>query len=678
MYKSYVHPHPRQSLAIGGLQPRRRSLDPYGEFLTHRYRREPYELEHRTPRRHYSEPPQPSYNSAKPKTIDQATVEIVKHIDNNKDAISEDLRLERKRCARIVATDLSGVLRHSAQLFDRLFFKGALHHHVKLNLDDRKGEISADCSGKTKVAPDGTGTTVILCLPQLQAVFTKKGPRTGTDHAYATLLHQLIHAYFMVACGIQNDGKDPDGRLKHGEHFGCLMYKIKDIFLKSGDPIPLDFGHTLPMPTRRAAMGEPVRDALYHTNNYRANSKYCTECSKNVEVIKEEKITDWYKKKCIKAVDPDIFEFDFENDTVDSKPSSKCGDKKDWVEIVHSKKAYKLDRKALGFQHLKKKFEGDKRKLDIASWVDLDVFKSLMSFLIQGFWSPDLSNVQNGTKGPPLLLEYQPNAQKRVQHDIAVYQLGACLGIDDLRFKALHRLSHHHFTHESGHDIMRAIYYDAPSPVDEALRSWVREFLKRHREPKAGYSPIDLSNWKILQTDIVFQAGFFGSGSGKMKDDMDKAEIDLRRMVEEAADPYTTHICTAHCTWSNCLFQYQRVFPSQRHGSLITHPNAPPPPPPPPPATFIPLRIPLSQHQSIPTYSTTAYGPHPHIPPPASWSHVKQQRDYSWRAQDPVGQWYILERDMERWMPIFPSESSYNVRLHYDDPYIGEFCDDRY
>jgi hypothetical protein len=667
----FSHPHPKQPLVIGALQHRRRSLDQYGDLLARRYRREPYELEQRIARRHYSEPPQPSYKSGKVKSLDEATIEIVKHIDSYKDVISATIRHERKQFMR-KAADLSGVLRHWARVFDGLFFKGALHHHVRLNLDDKKGEIFPDCGGKTKVSPDATGTTVILCLSQLQAVFQRKGTGIGTDYAYATLLHQLIHAYFMVTCGIQNDGKDPDGRLKHGEHFGCLMYKIRGVFSECGAPIPLDFGHSLPVGPRRAAMIEPTRDALYRINDCRNTRKYSTECPRDVEVIKEDKINDWYKKKCIKAVDPDIFEFNFDNGTVDSKPSSKCGNKKDWVELVHSKKSYKLDRKALGFPYLKKKFEDDKRKLDIPSWVDLEVFQSLMSFLIRGEWSPDLSDVQNGTEGPPLLLKNYHNAMKHVQHDIAVYQLGCCLHFDDLKRHALTRLTNHHFTHESGHDIVRAIYYDAPSPADEPLRTWAREFFKRHSEPQPGSKPIDCSNWKVLQDDIVFRARFSGSGYGNMKSDMNKAETELRKMEDEVPtpiDPYATHVCTAHCTYVNCLMTYYRVYPQQRHHTLA-------PPPPPPPATYIPPPTyvpPLPPHQSAITYPASTY-PRPHIAPPASLSHPNQQSDYSWIAKDPAGRPYILESHMERWMPYYPD----NPYRHDYDSCISGCCEREY
>jgi hypothetical protein len=503
----YLHPLQRQlPLTLGALQRRRRSLDPYGDLVVRRYRREPYDLEHRLARRHYSEPPS-SKDSDKPKTVDEATVDIVKHIDKERNMIWADINRLRGQLLRKIEEDLPEVVKFSARFFDQLFFQGSLRNHVKLLPKDNKRELPADCGGKTKIAPDGTNVTVILSLPPLQYMVEKSGARAGLNHAWAAILHQLIHAYFMVVCGIQNDGKDPDGRLKHGEHFGCLMYKILDVF--NGAAIPLNFGHSLPF-SRRTAMIEPTREALYRNNGYGNARKFSTHCSRNVQVITKEKIDEWYKKKCLKAVDPDIYIFNFDTDTLDAKPRSKCGDKKDWVELVHSKKPYKLDRKAKFFACVKKKFEDDKRKLDMPSWVEVDVLKSFIHFLVSGDWDPDASEFQNGTHGPPLLLEYSHTAEKNVQHDIAMYQLGCCLQIENLKRVALTRLSCHHFTYESGHEIVRAIYCDPPIPPDQGLRNWAKSFFQRHSKPKPGSHPIDSSNWKILENDIVFQAGYFG------------------------------------------------------------------------------------------------------------------------------------------------------------------------
>ncbi|KAE9973376.1 hypothetical protein EG328_004438 [Venturia inaequalis] len=462
----YLPGLPRHSAALGPSQHRRRSLDLYGEVLARRYRREPYDPEQRLARRHYSEPFHTSPTSDKPKTVDEATVTIVKHIENSKDGIWREIRANRRALSQEPDPNLVHFLRDSARMFDRLFFDNALHKHVRLILDDPREEIVPGHGGKTKMASDGSKVIVMLPMNSIKRAWDSKRPSIF-DIAWATILHQLIHAYFLVACGVQNDGKDSDGRLKHGEHFGCLVYKISDVFAKNGHPIPLGFGHS---PLFRHARGYAIESTRDRT--LRAHKKNSTLCPWNAEVIKKEKIDEWYKKKCVKAVDPDIFQFDFDHDTVEDQPSSKCGHKKDWVELVLSKKSYKLDRKALNFSCVKKKFEDGKRKLEMPDWIEDDVFKSFMSFLTRGKWDPDIGETQNGTKGPALLMKYLHNAETPVQHDIAMYQLGLELDIEPVRRIAHSRLVSHQFTHESGHDIVRAIYCDPPQPPDDGLRSF--------------------------------------------------------------------------------------------------------------------------------------------------------------------------------------------------------------
>lgn len=664
----YLPALPRHSAALGPLQHRRRSLDLYGDVLARRYRREPYDLDQRLARRHYSEPPLTSSTLDKRKTIDEATVAIVEHIEKSKDKIWRGIRADRRALSETIDVDLAAFLRDSARLFDRAFFNNTLHKHVKLVLDDPKEEILPGHGGKTKMTPDGSSVIVMLPMVSIKrALLTRRA--AFLNIAWATILHQLIHAYFMVACGIQNDGKDPDGRLKHGEHFGCLMYKISDVFAKNDHPISLGFGHpSLPRQNRRLAI-ELTRDRIL-----RAHKKHSTECPWEVEVIKKEKIGEWYKKKCVKAVDPDIFIFNFEQDIVEDKPFSKCGDKEDWVELVLGKKAYKLDRKAPYFSCLKKKFEDDNRKFDMPSWVELEVLKSFMSFLTRGRWDPDIRETQNGTEGPALLLKYSHNAETPVQHDIAMYQLGLCLDIEHVRRIAHSRLVSHQFTHESGHDIVRAIYCDPPHPLDEGLRAWARKFFERHSTPKSGQKPIDCSNWKILQDDIVFQTGYFGSKKTILSTDMRKAEEALDKageeMNKEKKEDEKGHSCSAFCSFTTCPVFYHRTYggfpPPLTHQSQALVPYASYPPPPPPiPAPYLspPAYIPQIMAPPPPppaivypppppaiTYPSDLYAPRPHIQCPEYLTLLRQRSDHSWLARDSRGEEWILRREWSHWM----------------------------
>ncbi|KAI7676829.1 hypothetical protein KC319_g4271, partial [Hortaea werneckii] len=52
------------------------------------------------------------------------------------------------------------------------------------------------------------------------------------DDLLVVLIHQMIHAYFLITCGAQPKGAEPDGRLMDGLHFGVLLLTIRDITMR--------------------------------------------------------------------------------------------------------------------------------------------------------------------------------------------------------------------------------------------------------------------------------------------------------------------------------------------------------------------------------------------------------------------------------------------------------------
>jgi hypothetical protein len=110
--------------------------------------------------------------------------------------------------------------------------------------------------------------------------------------------------------------------------------------------------------------------------------KTSTECARSVKIISEEDCKDWYKNRCLKTLDPDIYVYNSGLRTFDDKPLSKCGSKSDWVELTHKKKSYKLVRKSFDmYPSFKKKFEDSIRKLDISSDVKAETVERFICWL---------------------------------------------------------------------------------------------------------------------------------------------------------------------------------------------------------------------------------------------------------------------------------------------------------
>ena len=59
----------------------------------------------------------------------------------------------------------------------------------------------------------------------------------------------MIHAYFLIACGLQHCDEPKGGRrLRHGNHFGKIMYTINNLLAASLNEcraLLVSFGHKL-------------------------------------------------------------------------------------------------------------------------------------------------------------------------------------------------------------------------------------------------------------------------------------------------------------------------------------------------------------------------------------------------------------------------------------------------
>jgi hypothetical protein len=283
----------------------------------------------------------------------------------------------------------------------------------------------------------------------------------------------MIHPYLLITCGPQTDGKDPDGRLKHGEHFSYIMYKIKELSGVRGIPLPLDFGHNIPR--RPHHPSHKTHSSM--TTNSKITEYTCSDCRATSEGVNKVKAKDWYRQTCLKAIDPDILEYKGTGRPVPT-PLSKCGDRKKWVEITYKKRLYKVDRSSM-IKHasLKKLFQDDKCKLNILDGVDEDIFECLMRFLASQTYGQFLMVTMKAVKGPPMIQDVREQWPPFIMTEIKRHQLCKTIGFTELRRIAITRLSNQRVCHEDAADILKAIYEPGPGP-DHDLRTWAIAFMK--------------------------------------------------------------------------------------------------------------------------------------------------------------------------------------------------------
>jgi hypothetical protein len=467
--------------------------------------------------------------------MDQATVELVEYLDKKDEPLAELLNKFRNGEVASIVADPRDVLCWVATPFERRFFNDKLTSKVDVVFD----HLGPDVSGRTH-APNHIGNPKILIrlnMDLLLPLFRNRNQKQAKDQLYAALLHHLIHAYFLTRCGSPDRSEESDGRLRHENHFGIIMYKIKKISAKFGNALPIDFGHSIP--ARSPWYGQQL--AIQHQTLTRSrmmsvdDRHHYLECTSTIDSIPEGKLKTWYQNKCYQNVKPDIFEFN-DNGELKSTPLHLIRDKKsDWIEIYWSRKILKVDRSNISklTSPFKRKFDNSNRRVDIPK-VPENIVRALWTFLQTGSYGPSLSNTKNGTKGPALIKGLDTTMTPYMLNEVRIHELATHLGFDELRRRALSRLLEMQYTYEDPIPIFERIYkvQDGGSGgAHPELRQFAIAFMKRHSDILLpGQQAIDFSNWSYLKEHVGFQYCLENGGEA-LKVDFRIAEDDLTKLA---------------------------------------------------------------------------------------------------------------------------------------------------
>jgi hypothetical protein len=168
-------------------------------------------------------------------SIDWAVAFLVNHLSSSD--VGEDLRRLRLQAETLFKEIGSGDV--ASRIFKRLnqiLFSGHLKNAVYLNA----ANLGMYVSGATYTHGHGPNVGVKRISIFLNSVLLQ---RARSRDIIAALIHQMIHAYFLVACGPQDEKEEGYGRLAHGLHFGKVMNTIKKLSSAQGKPLPLGFAH---------------------------------------------------------------------------------------------------------------------------------------------------------------------------------------------------------------------------------------------------------------------------------------------------------------------------------------------------------------------------------------------------------------------------------------------------
>ncbi|KAL2357584.1 hypothetical protein BJ546DRAFT_824820, partial [Cryomyces antarcticus] len=380
------------------------------------------------------------------------------------------------------------------RIFDKLD-KCLFAEKLKDNVYLEWASLDSDVSGRTSIA----GVVVPRVSVQLNEDVHLNASR---EDIIASLIHHMIHAYFLVCCGPAAKNDPDDKRLKHGKRFGLVLYKIRDI---SGygyrRHLPLHFGHDL-------LVGSEYWDedyniwVPYHRLSWSAQSSPsplnhvdkhgCSDCPPHITPFAKRKCKHWYHEIGMKALETKQLEklgecvYEIGDKDTASIPRPKAGPLEDFIELLWqpsndaSPQRIITDRaKTTAFASLAPRFADGVRELALPP-LSFAYLKHLHNFITTSAYGPDLGKVQDGTTGPPRILDVQKDAPQYLAMDTAMFKVGDALGFEELRAHALQRLRDQHFTHEDALAALADLYSDSGSDGPHAdLRAWALAFLTR-------------------------------------------------------------------------------------------------------------------------------------------------------------------------------------------------------
>ncbi|OCK82345.1 hypothetical protein K432DRAFT_277692, partial [Lepidopterella palustris CBS 459.81] len=402
------------------------------------------------------------------------------------------------------------------ETFDRLdeaLFAGKLKDAVYLDVR----ELGSYVSGATYNPGHGPDSRV----SRITIVLNLAMHLTATpEHIIASLIHHMIHAYFLVACGPQKADELDYGRLNHGNHFGKIMYMIKNLSRSGGKCFPLDFGHEL-----RMVRGNPygldyphhASPSAFHNRSRKSqppsDRSYCPHNAKEVE---QAEIDVWYRGLCEPLLGlPDCVRglviYTLKDGEFMELQRAQAGRSDTFVELIFSGKALHVPIDKIAAHTSIREVFSKSRWLEIPEGVNLETFSALYDFLVNGSYGVDIGEMQTiDGKGPPLIKDFDLDSSQPLLLDIRVFKLAHDLKFEELQNVALQRINDQHITREDPVAVLREIYCDTPDPHAD-LRLWAHGFMTRYTTPAHFWTltkPYDSSNLKELQQSNIHRSRF--------------------------------------------------------------------------------------------------------------------------------------------------------------------------
>lgn len=317
------------------------------------------------------------------------------------------------------------------------------------------------------------------------------------------LIHHMIHAYFLVACGPQVEKETAYGRLDHGAHFGKIMTTIRNLTGLHGRPLTsLDYGHTL---NQRNHLF--YDEYTYHQRKpYRHRSTrkekwYCSHCPSDVPSLSNSEVEKWYtttskplltlptplRSSTVKIYNP-------LRHTLETVPRGETTPSPTSVEFIYKDNSTLVPLTHLdAFPSIRYAFEKAKcRYLELNEFISQDTILRFYELLHSGgsYYGPELKHMASVSppgsrrKGPPVI-KSPSTGEPYLLTDIRMYKMGAIISFDEVKAIALERMYRYGVTYEDPVGLLSELFGCGGEP-DAEMKVWTRRFLGRGPEGDGG------------------------------------------------------------------------------------------------------------------------------------------------------------------------------------------------
>jgi hypothetical protein len=437
-------------------------------------------------------------------TLEYATAYCYKHLNSNRPGIVDILDTARQAplCKKAPFLIFDS--------FDRTIFQGKLKGMVYL-----KWRTLSDNSPGVTSAPDVRDPRI--CIELNIRPFEERG--ADIEDLLDVLIHQMIHAYFLVCCGKQTKGTTQDGRLMDAVNFGVLMYTIKEI---SGDcqegPLRLTFYSHKRARLARGPNRLSDRSAFDDYGGYSGRARpYIamdphgdtvgpppndgqSHCMHDNRRFRGAEIRNWQVSHYACAIELEmdergntVYDLDVSGELLPVErlrgpPSST------YVELIWDEKRVMVPRdKVMEFDSLKKPGSRNGKYELLLPRCDFHTLKCLWYYIQHRKYSPQYSYLDPATsqrredvKGPPIIVHGSGfDVTDGVTVHIRVFKMAESMKFSELQKYAMERLYEMPTTADDPITALKEIYNekDKSKPIHAELHKWARKFLARTDEP---------------------------------------------------------------------------------------------------------------------------------------------------------------------------------------------------